>query len=295
MPTPKHWISAMRLRTLPLAASTVLAGATSALYFVKADINYLVFFLILVTTLLLQILSNLSNDLGDSIKGTDDENRLGPQRAIQSGAISQSQMKRMILIFVILSFFTGIGAILFAFKEISLFSLVFLVLGIGAIAAAMKYTLGKNPYGYSGMGDLFVFLFFGIIGVTGTDFLLSGEFHWLSLLPAYAVGVFSAAVLNLNNMRDYENDKTHSKNTIVVKLGLKKAFGFHVFLILSGIFSFGFFVIKTELIPALITLAIPLGHLVYVFLNRKPEQLNKQLKIVAIGTFIITLTSFFLR
>ncbi len=290
MPSPKHWISAMRLRTLPLAAATVLAGGAAALHVSK--INWLVFSFILITTLLLQILSNLSNDLGDAIKGTDDENRLGPERAIQSGVISKSQMKKMILAFVILSLGSGVTSILLAFENINLISLVFLLLGIGAIAAAMKYTLGKNPYGYSGMGDVFVFLFFGIIGVTGTDFLLSGQFHWISLLPAYAVGVFSSAVLNLNNMRDYENDKAHSKNTIVVKLGLKKAFSFHAFLILSGVLAHAYFLFALDLKIALITLLIPLAHLAYVFKNRKPKQLNGQLKVVALGTFIIMLVSF---
>ncbi len=293
MPTARHWISAMRLRTLPLAASTVLAGASSAFAFGK--FNWQVFFLILFTTLFLQILSNLANDLGDAIKGTDDENRLGPTRSIQSGVITRQQMKYMIVLFASISFILGLGAIYFSFETINTTTFLFVILGLAAIAAAMKYTLGKNPYGYSGLGDVFVFIFFGIIGVTGTDFLLSGSFHWSSLLPAYTVGVFSSAVLNLNNIRDHKNDKLHGKNTIVVKLGMKKAKALHFFLIISGMAALAIFLLiyPMNIWFSLLVFLIPtaLGKHLNIVKNTKNEQLlDPELKTVALitfGTFLV--------
>ena len=288
MPTPKDWISAMRLRTLPLAASSAIAGAASA--FNYGTFSWLTFALILLTTLFLQILSNLANDLGDAIKGTDDENRLGPVRGIQSGAISKTEMKRMTILFVVVSFLLGLATIYSAFETINWQTLLFVIIGIAAIAAAMKYTLGKNPYGYSGLGDLFVFVFFGLVGVVGTDYLLSGTFHWSALLPAYTVGVFSAAVLNLNNLRDHKNDKLHGKNTIVVKLGLEKAKGFHFFLIVSGMTSLAVFLYLSPIVMwfALLVFLIPtvLGkHLNKVKHTKNEQLLDPELKKVALTTF----------
>ncbi len=288
MPTAKDWISAMRLRTLPLAASTVLAGGASALNYSK--FNWLTFSLILLTTLLLQILSNLANDLGDAIKGTDDANRAGPMRSIQSGAISKSQMKRMTITFAVFSFISGLAAIWCAFYEIDITPILFIMIGIGAIAAAMKYTLGKNPYSYSGLGDVFVFIFFGLVGVTGSDFLLTGAFHWQALLLAYAVGVFSAAVLNLNNLRDHENDRIHGKNTIVVKLGLKRAKQFHIFLLVSGWIAIVNFFFWFHLSDA--WFIIVLANIFYLngkkVLNISDEKkLDPELKKIALGTFAV--------
>ncbi len=293
MPTPKDWISAMRLRTLPLAASTVLAGSASAFNYGK--FSWITFTLILLTTLFLQILSNLANDLGDAIKGTDDENRLGPVRSIQSGAISKSEMKRMTILFSVISFLLGIAAIYSAFETINWQTILFIIIGIAAIAAAMKYTLGKNPYGYSGLGDVFVFLFFGLVGVVGTDYLLSGVFHWSAILPAYTVGVFSAAVLNLNNLRDHKNDKLHGKNTIVVKLGIEKAKQFHFFLIISGMVSLALFLYLSPLLIwyALLVFLIPtaLGKHLNIVRHTKDERLlDPELKTVALitfGTFLV--------
>ena len=296
MPTPKDWISAMRLRTLPLAASTVLAGASSALNYAK--FSWLTFSLILITTLLLQILSNLANDLGDAIKGTDDENRLGPMRSIQSGAISKGQMKQITVAFAILSLVMGLSAIWSASNSISYITSFFVLIGIGAISAAMKYTLGKNPYGYSGLGDVFVFVFFGLVGVTGTDYLLSGEFHWHALLLSYTVGAFSAAVLNLNNLRDYKNDKTHGKNTIVVKFGLKKAKQFHLFLLISGWATLMVFLFAFHLSNAWFIIAI--GNLFWanskkVLTTRDEKELDPELKKIALGTFGVFLLLFIVQ
>ncbi|MEJ6682229.1 MAG: 1,4-dihydroxy-2-naphthoate octaprenyltransferase [Flavobacteriales bacterium] len=288
MPTPKDWISAMRLRTLPLAASSAIAGAASA--FNYGTFNWFTFAFILLTTLFLQILSNLANDLGDAIKGTDDENRLGPVRGIQSGAISETEMKRMTILFAVVSFLLGLTAIHSAFETINWQTLLFVMIGIAAIASAMKYTLGKNPYGYSGLGDVFVFVFFGLVGVVGTDYLLSGTFHWSALLPAYTVGVFSAAVLNLNNLRDHKNDKLHGKNTIVVKLGLEKAKEFHFFLVVSGMISLAVFLYLSQLLIwfAFLVFLIPtaLGkHLNKVMHTKNEKLLDPELKKVALTTF----------
>ena len=288
MPTPKDWISAMRLRTLPLAASSAIAGAASA--FNYGTFNWFTFAFILLTTLFLQILSNLANDLGDAIKGTDDENRIGPVRSIQSGAISKTEMKRMTILFAVVSFLFGLAAIYSAFETINWQTLLFVIIGMAAIAAAIKYTLGKNPYGYSGLGDVFVFVFFGLVGVVGTDYLLSGTFHWSALLPAYTVGVFSSAVLNLNNLRDHKNDKLHGKNTIVVKLGLEKAKGFHFFLIVSGMISLAVFLYLSPLLIwfALLVFLIPtaLGkHLNKVKHTKNEQLLDPELKKVALTTF----------
>ena len=292
MPKPKDWISAMRLRTLPLAASTVLAGAASA--FNYGTFNWFTFALILLTTLFLQILSNLANDLGDAIKGTDDGNRLGPVRSIQSGAISKTEMKRMTILFAVISFLLGIAAIYSAFEAINWQAMLFAMIGLAAIVAAMKYTLGKNPYGYSGLGDVFVFLFFGLIGVVGTDYLLSGVFHCSAILPAYTVGAFSTAVLNLNNLRDHKNDKLHGKNTIVVKLGYEKAKQFHFFLIVSGMTSLAVFLYLSPIVLwfALPVFLIPttLGrHLNQVKQTKNEQLLDPELKKVALtafGTFL---------
>ena len=188
-----------------------------------------------VTAMLLQILSNLANDYGDFKKGLDNPDRVGPQRVMQSGALTESQMRRGILVVGMLTMLSG-GALLllawsyFSWKEL----VVFAMLGLAAIAAALFYTLGKHPYGYHGLGDLFCFLFFGWVAVAGTFYLAANRFDPLVLLPATAMGLLSVAVLNINNMRDYENDQANGKNTLVVKLGLKTAFVYHVFLIVGA-------------------------------------------------------------
>ena len=187
------------------------------------------------TAMLLQILSNLANDYGDFKKGVDNVHRTGPQRTLQSGALTERQMKKAIIIVGIVTMLSG-GVLLWLawhyirWKELA----VFVALGLAAIAAALCYTLGKRPYGYRGLGDLFCFLFFGWVAVTGTFYLSANRFDPMVILPATAIGFLSVAVLNINNMRDYENDKANGKNTLVVKLGLRKAFVYHVVLIVGA-------------------------------------------------------------
>ena len=183
------------------------------------------------TAITLQILSNLANDYGDFKKGVDNVHRSGPERTLQSGAITERQMHIGIAITALLAFISG-ALLIFVFARLTWTELlVFAVMGVAAILAALLYTLGKRPYGYRGLGDLFCFLFFGWVAVVGTFYLATQTIDFSILLPATALGCCSNAVLNINNMRDYENDKASGKNSLVVKMGLQKAFLYHVTLI----------------------------------------------------------------
>ena len=233
MPSLKTWIRAARPRTVLLSFSGVLLGGFLA---ARLAINGEFFYpfpilFAAITAVLLQILSNLANDYGDFKKGTDSAKRVGPQREMQSGAITEQEMKRGLAITAGLCLVSG-ALLIFVFagltwKELS----VFAALGISAVLAALLYTLGKRPYGYRGLGDLYCFLFFGWAAVAGTYYLSAPWFDFSVFLPATAMGFLSNAVLNINNMRDYENDKASGKNSLVVKLGLKKAFVYHSLLI----------------------------------------------------------------
>ncbi len=235
MPKLSSWIEAFRLRTLPLALSCIIMGSMLAIKF--GTYNWLVILMSVVTTLLLQVLSNLANDYGDTVKGTDNENRLGPTRTVQSGAIPIPAMKSAIVVFTLLSLISGISLIVIGFDDQWLNGLLFLLIGIAAIAAAIKYTIGKTAYGYSGFGDLFVLLFFGFVGVLGTYYLNTQSLNWALLLPALSMGFFSTAVLNLNNMRDVKNDIQSGKHTLASRLGDRHAKTYHAALILVGIAS----------------------------------------------------------
>ncbi len=235
MTTFSIWIAAFRLRTLPLALSSVFMGSFLAID--SGIFSWSVIILSFTTTLLLQILSNLANDYGDGMKGTDNNMRLGPQRAIQSGSISPKEMKLAIVIFTLLSLVTGIWLIIESFGSDWYLGLLFLVLGLSAIAAAIKYTVGSKAYGYSGLGDLFVFLFFGLLAVLGTYFLNTLTLDWLVLLPAISMGFLSTGVLNLNNMRDIENDLKSGKNTLASSMGLGNAKKYHGFLVVGAMIA----------------------------------------------------------
>ena len=287
----KDWIKAFRLRTLPLAFSSIITG--TALAFDEFD--SIIFFLALATTLFLQVLSNLANDYGDAEKGTDNENRVGPERAIQSGAISKSQMKKAIIIFVILSFSFGVALVAYAMRNAHLgYTLFLLITGILSIVAAIKYTAGKTAYGYKGLGDLFVFIFFGLVGVLGSKFLYTASFELASLLPAMTIGLFSAAVLNLNNMRDWENDKASQKNTLVVKIGLKKAKKYHFTILILGIASSIAYVLQIEFRLVELTFILAffpvLLHLRTVAkIKGDSAEFDPELKKVALSTFLFSI------
>ncbi len=217
----------MRLRTLPLASAGVLLGSLLAW---NNGFTWLRFALLLGTALLLQILSNLANDYGDFVKGTDNANRTGEKRMVASGAITPSAMRNAVILFAILAF--GCGTALLLQLELTQHVLwFFYAVGILCIIAAITYTVGKRAYGYSGFGDIAVFVFFGLVSVSGTHYLLTAQFNPTILLPASAVGLLAAGVLNLNNLRDHINDKNSGKNTLVVKLGWKGAKLYHTFLL----------------------------------------------------------------
>jgi 1,4-dihydroxy-2-naphthoate octaprenyltransferase len=235
MASTKSWIKAMRLRTLPLAVSSTLAGSFMAI----SDQNYdaVVIALAIATTLLLQILSNLANDLGDSLKGTDNKHRIGPTRTVQSGEISVNEMKWGVGIASFLTLVSGILLIFISLGTQSWQVLFFLGLGLVSITAAIKYTVGRSAYGYQGLGDLFVFIFFGLTGVLGTYYLNAHTLPPDTWLMAISVGLLSTGVLNLNNMRDIENDKNSGKNTIVVRIGTINARIYHGLLVVLAIIS----------------------------------------------------------
>lgn len=291
----KDWIAAFRLRTLPLAFSCIITG--SALAFSEDNFNSIVFVLCIITTLFLQVLSNLANDYGDAEKGTDNNDRVGPERAIQSGKISAKQMKTAIVIFSILSLVSGIPLIIIGTKAVPVVYFIgFLILGILAIIAAIKYTAGKSAYGYRGLGDIFVFLFFGLAGVLGTLFLHQKSILCIAILPAITVGLFSVGVLNLNNMRDHVNDKAFGKMTIPVKIGIKTAKFYHLSLILLGFISTICYSIYNDsgLVNYIYLLSfIPLAlHLKRVSKNNNEKDFDPELKVLALSTFLFSVLFF---
>jgi len=225
-----NWLEAFRLRTLPLALSNTIIG--SCLAAADDKFRWSIFGLAALTTVLLQIMSNMANDYGDFVNGKDTVERIGPKRMVQSGEITPKTMLRGIVAIGILCAVSGVALIIIGTEGIPVTNmLLFGLLGLAAIAAAIKYTVGKNPYGYRGLGDIFVFIFFGLVGVIGTYFLHTQSFRWELLLPASAIGMLSTGVLNMNNMRDYEADKNAGKKTIVVAMGVKKAAYYHLLLV----------------------------------------------------------------
>ncbi len=248
----KTWISAMRLRTLPLAMSGILMGSALAnLNGINSPLSITI--LALVTAVLLQILSNLANDYGDFTKGTDNQNRVGNTRALQSGHITPKAMLRAIVVFVVLCLVSGITLLYIAAKgQINYAFILFFITGIACIAAAIKYTVGKSAYGYSGWGDVFVFIFFGPVAVLGV-YVLHNNFTWNAqldnwmILPATTIGLLSTAVLNTNNIRDIDNDRASNKHTIVVNIGLQKARIYHWFLLIGAIICLTIFILFKSL------------------------------------------------
>jgi 1,4-dihydroxy-2-naphthoate octaprenyltransferase len=228
----KVWLSAFRLRTLPLSLSSILIGGSLAIQ--QAAFNPLVFGLSVLTTLFLQILSNLANDYGDSIHGADGDHRKGPKRAVQSGAITKQQMFKAIVIFALLAFISGIGLLMVALENRAYLWPYFLGAGVLAIAAAIFYTNGKRPYGYMGLGDISVLLFFGPVGVLGTWFLQSDVWNPWFLMPAFGIGFLAIGVLNVNNVRDIESDTLAGKKSIPVVIGRKAALLYHSILLALG-------------------------------------------------------------
>lgn len=288
----KHWIEAARVRTLPLSVSGILVGSFYAMS--QAMFNWKIVIFALSTTICLQVLSNFANDYGDGVKGTDNEDRVGPKRAIQSGAISKQAMKVAIFFMSFLTLLSALSLIYFSFKGQYLwYSIFFFVLGILAIASAIRYTVGKNAYGYRGYGDIFVFVFFGLVSTFGIYFMFSKTIDWQLFLPATAIGFLSVGVLNLNNMRDEESDRKSNKNTLVVQKGGKWAKNYHFFLVISAMvlmllfaliknFNFDQYIFVVAYFPIF-------SHLITVYRNKNPKLLDPELKKLAISTFLLSL------
>ena len=287
----KHWLHAFRLRTLPLAVSSILVGSALAAF--RGAFHWIVFTLALVTAILLQVLSNLANDLGDHEHGTDDHERVGPQRAVQSGAITPDRMKRALWICGASALISGVALTLVAFGT-TLTTLVFLGIGLLAIAAAVRYTYGGRPYGYAGLGDISVLLFFGIVGVMGTFYLLTGSWWTPAMLPAIGFGLLATGVLNTNNLRDIVNDGAKGKRTLAVRLGVERDKVYHALLILGGLAcvvaftAFHFrgmaqwgFLIATPMLAS---------QMKRVLQNLDPHTLDPELKRLALGTFLCAIT-----
>ena len=288
----KPWIQAARLRTLPLAFSCIISGSAIALQQDKFDI--VIFILALLTTLLLQILSNYANDYGDAVSGKDD-NRIGEKRMVASGEISKESMKKAVFTFAGLAFISGLALIVYSIANY-IMVLAFIALGLAAIWAAIKYTAGKNPYGYSGYGDMFVFIFFGLVGVLASSFLHTKDFSWLSILPAITIGSFSTAVLTLNNLRDIKNDALTGKNTTIVKMGFDKGKGYFAILLFVGIITLiayaiisGFANRQYLFLLGMISIA---GIIKRVLNTNTPAEIDPFLKKTAISTFLVSVLFF---
>ncbi|MDE0534895.1 MULTISPECIES: 1,4-dihydroxy-2-naphthoate octaprenyltransferase [unclassified Tenacibaculum] len=306
----KNYIKAARLRTLPLSVSGIIVGA----YLGSVD-NFLlivekffdtticvvrtplyrssIFWLAILTTIGFQVLSNFANDYGDGVKGTDNQ-REGEARMVASGAITPKQMKNAMIVTGVITTVIALLLIYVSFgKDNFLYSVIFFGLGIASIIAAIKYTVGKSAYGYSGFGDVFVFLFFGLLAVVGTYFLYTKELNFIIFLPAITVGLLSTAVLNLNNMRDRENDTKSGKNTLVVKMGAESAKMYHYFLIIASfLVALLYTVIKFQSpYQFLFVIAyLPLAkHLFFVYKNKEEALLDGELKKVALSTFLFSI------
>jgi|TARA_R100000479_G_scaffold165038_1_gene104143 1,4-dihydroxy-2-naphthoate octaprenyltransferase len=291
----RAWVSAARLRTLPLSISGILTASAVAIS--EENFNLTICILAIITTLGFQILSNFANDYGDGVKGTDNADRVGPARAMQSGLLNAKELKIGMIITAALTLLIATMLIFSAFgNENFLLSFIFFNLGIAAIIAAVTYTVGKKAYGYRAMGDLFVFLFFGLLGVMGCYFLYSKSLGDLVFMPALVIGMLSAAVLNLNNMRDRLSDAKVNKKTLAVVLGGVKSKHYHASLIMVGfLIALLYFLLKAETVMEFIPLVafIPLFlNVIKVYKNDSPALLDPELKKVALSTFLFAILFF---
>lgn len=250
------WLQASRLRTLPLALGSLAVGCAM----VPADqsLNPHIVGLTLLTMLLLQVLSNVANDYGDGISGVDSKSRKGPQRVLESGLSSPEQLKKGIVTLVLLSAISGLGLLGLALQSLQDL-IIFLVLGALSIIAAIAYTVGKRPYGYAALGDLAVFVFFGLVAVLGSYYLYSPRFHADAVLPAISAGLLATSVLNINNIRDIESDTKAGKRTVASLLGRHRAIIYHWAMTVSAIVGFHLYLMQhSEQALWLTTLSIPL-------------------------------------
>lgn len=286
----KAWIEAFRPRTLPLALSCIGMGGFLAAS--SGAFRWDIFLLCALTTIFLQILSNLANDYGDSVNGADHSGRIGPSRAVQSGVITKESMRNALIVFVILCLISGIWLLKISLGTNMKAILFFFGLGVLSILAAIAYTVGRKPYGYLGMGDFSVLIFFGIVGVLGSLYLFTQTIEWDHLLPALSCGLFSMGVLNINNIRDIESDRLAGKFSLPVRIGRDRAVIYHWTLILGGLLAAILFTIINFKSPVqwLFMATLPLFILNGVSVSRKKaEELDPFLKQLALSTLLFVL------
>ena len=288
----KSWCLAVRPKTLPLSMSSTILG--SFLAGAEGKFRLDVFILASITTLLLQVLSNLANDYGDFVSGTDSAGRIGPKRMVQSGSITPRQMIGAIIAVVVAVLISGIALIRVGTAGMPLdFSALFFILGLLCVMAALKYTIGKNPYGYRSLGDISVFIFFGLVGAIGTFFLHTHEFRFDVFLPAASIGFLSTGVLNLNNMRDCRSDEKAMKRTVALVLGNSLAKIYHAILILSAVAAGLLYTLLNfkSVFQFLFILPLPFLYLNVraVLLHRKPAELNVELQKLSFSTILFAL------
>ncbi|GAA0746171.1 1,4-dihydroxy-2-naphthoate octaprenyltransferase [Gaetbulibacter jejuensis] len=287
----KPWLSAFRLRTLPLSVSGIIIGTCFAFY--SGNYNTAIFVLAILTTVALQILSNLANDYGDGVKGTDNNERQGPERAIQSGSITPAQMLEAIKVNILIVIVLSLLLIYMSFGQGNLlYSLLFIVLAGLSIYAAINYTMGSKAYGYRGLGDVFVFIFFGLVSVMGSYFLYANKIDHNVVLPSISLGLLSVGVLNLNNMRDIDSDILSNKITLAVKLGKQHSKTYHLALIFGAILVSLVFTILYYTSPlnflffvAYIPLII---HAKKISKAKTASDFDSQLKVLALTTFLFS-------
>jgi 1,4-dihydroxy-2-naphthoate octaprenyltransferase len=300
------WIKAARLRTLPLSLSGIIMGSFIAkwrLWGEGGTWDWKIFALALLVTLLYQVLSNYANDYGDGIRGTDAKRASEAEtRAVASGKITAKQMKNAVILFSVLSFVATVVLLYLAFiPDFMNEFYIFIGLGVASILAAIGYTVGKKPYGYMGLGDVFVFIFFGLVSVCGSYFLFTKTFSWDILLPGAAVGMMSMAVLNLNNMRDIESDRLSGKNSLALRMGFRNAMiyemvllQFPLILILIFLAMNGFIQSKQYYVFIVMILLLPLAKLRRKIMEvKEPKELDPFLKQVGIITFMMAVLTAF--
>ena len=282
------WFSTARPKTLPLALASIMIGSALAYWAGKFDL--ITTLLAFITTILLQVLSNFANDYGDHVKGSDTAERIGPLRAIQHGMITGEQLKMAVIVLSVLSFISGAALSFYAYEGIEDL-LVFLGLGVISIVAAITYTVGKKAYGYLGLGDLFVLIFFGFVAVIGVFYLQAHSLPAMIFIPAFGCGLLSVAVLNINNLRDINQDRKAGKNTLIVRIGSKNGRIYHAILLVLAVVSYLIFAILNfeHWYNYLFLLAVPLlvKHGLFVYRHQAPIELRPILGQMA-GLALIT-------
>lgn len=288
----KSWIEAARPRTLPLALSCILMGSFLAAF--TGQFSWTVALLSVLTTILLQVLSNFANDYGDAVNGKDTALREGPKRAVHSGAIPASAMLKAMILFSVLSLASGLTLLYIALQDAPANTFwIFLGIGIACIIAAITYTAGKRPYGYVGLGDLSVLIFFGWVGVIGSSYLHTHQWNWDLILPATSCGLFAVGVLNINNIRDIDSDRSTGKNSIPVRIGRNKAITYHWVILILGMASALLFAFQnfTSIYQYLFLLSFPLfiKNGLAITKLKSAQEIDPYLKQMAMSTLLFVI------